>query len=324
MSQYESPRKRAFCYKQKWYTANRVKTKQKAKKHSPSTVHKHLKHALVPHKGNHFRPHLVRLHGITAVLILALALQLGYGFLTAGRIEVLGRVSDISASELLTDTNTERQEQGLEPLTVNEALSDAAFMKARDMFANNYWAHTSPTGITPWKWLADAGYNYDVAGENLAKNYPTAQATVNAWMASESHKANILNNKYQEVGFAVVDGMLEGRDTTLVVAFYGTPASAAVQGQDDQQVVFAAPVSGSVGNPLTYFGTAIQSLSPATLGALALLSIIAIVAGTAHHYRNKLPVAWRRSWKQHHGLFTLIGVVGLGLVIVLATGGGQI
>jgi len=279
---------------------------------------------LVPHKGNHYRPHLVRLHGITAVLVLALFMQLVYGYFSAGRIEVLGRVSNISVSELLADTNAARKEASLPELQANEALSQAAFMKAKDMLANNYWAHTSPGGITPWKWLADTGYNYDVAGENLAKNYPTADATVDAWMNSESHRANILNDKYQDIGFAVVDGLLDGRDTTLIVAYYGTPASAVVAGTEDQRVVYAPPINNGVGNPLTYFGTALQSLSPATLGALALFAIVGLVAVMAHHYRKKLPVSWRKSWKLHHGMFTLAAVVGLALVMVLATGGGQI
>jgi len=301
-----------------------VKTKQKSKKTALLDVRHHFKKTLVPHKGNHFRPHLVRLHGITAVLVLALAMQLVYGFVSSGRLEVLGRVSDISVSELLTDTNAAREESSLPDLTINEELSKAAFSKAQDMFANNYWSHTSPSGVTPWKWLGDVGYNYDVAGENLAKNYPTAAATVDAWMASESHRANILNNKYKEIGFAVVDGMLEGRNTTLVVAYYGAPVSSAVQGSKDQPIVYAPAVTNGVGNPLTYFGTALQSLSPATLGALALLSIVGLVAIAAHHYRYKLPASWRKSWKLHHGMYTLVGVIALGMVIVLASGGGQI
>jgi hypothetical protein len=269
---------------------------------------------------------LVRLHGITAVLVLAVFMQLAYGFVSSGRLEVLGRVSSISASDLLSDTNAQREQSSLPDLKVNPELSSAAFAKAKDMFANNYWAHVSPSGVTPWKWLGDAGYNYDVAGENLAKNYPTAEATVDAWMASPTHRANILNSKYQDIGFAVVDGLLDGRPTTLVVAYYGAPASAAVEGAKDTTpaVVYAAPVEQGVGNPLTYFGTALQSLTPATLGALALLTIVGAVAVAAHQYRNKLPVAWRRSWKLHHGMYTLAGTVGLALIIVFATGGGSI
>jgi len=264
---------------------------------------------------------------MTAVLVVAVLMQVTYGFVSSGRLEVLGRVSNISVTELVTDTNSERAKSALPELKVNEALSAAAFLKAKDMFANNYWAHTSPNGVTPWKWIGDAGYNYNVAGENLAKNYPTAGTTVSAWMNSETHRANILNSNYQDVGFAVVDGMLDGRDATIVVAYYGSPVTvAAVEGANDTlpPIVYAAPVQGGFGNPLTYFGTALQSLSPATLGALGLLALVGIVAVSAHHYRKKLPVAWRRSWKMHHGMYTLAGTVGLGLIIVLATGGGSI
>ena len=307
-----------------------MKTTQKRTSHKKTPlktkVRKHLKSALVPHKGNHYRPHLVRLHGITTVLVLAVLMQLAYGFISDGRVEVLGRVSSISASDLLKATNTARAQSSLPNLKVNDELTSAAFSKAKDMFANNYWAHTSPTGVTPWKWLGDAGYNYDVAGENLAKNYPTSQATVDAWMASPTHRTNILNTKYQDIGFAVVDGTLDGRPTTLVVAYYGAPATAAVEGAKDTTpaVVYAAPVEQGVGNPLTYFGTALQSLTPATLGTLALLTLVGAVAIAAQHYRKKLPVAWRRSWRLHHGMYTLVGVIGLGLVIVFATGGGSI
>jgi hypothetical protein len=300
-----------------------VTKKQTRKKQSAVGLHRQVRHALVPHKDNHYRPHLVRLHGLTAVLVLALLMQLVYGFISSGRIEVLGRVSDISVSELLTDTNEARANASMPGLKINDRLNQAAFLKAQDMFTHNYWAHVSPSGVTPWQWLAETGYNYDVAGENLAKNYPSARATVDAWMNSESHRANILNERYQEIGFAVVDGLLEGRDTTLVVAFYGTPASAAVEGAGNR-ATYAAPVNENGLNPLAFFGTALQSLSPATLGALALLTVVGAVALAAHHYRHKLPVAWRRSWKRHHGLYTLISVIGFGLVMIVATGGGQI
>ena len=305
-----------------------MKAKQKRTKKTQSILRTHLKKALVPHKGNHYRPHLVRLHGITAVLVFAVVMQLAYGLVSSGRLEVLGRVSDISASDLVADTNAQREKMSLPGLKVNDALTSAAFLKAKDMFANNYWAHTSPEGVSPWKWVGDAGYNYDVAGENLAKNYPTAQATVDAWMQSATHRANILNNKYQDIGLAVVNGMLDGRDTTLIVAYYGSPVTAAaVEGANDakqQPVVYAAPVNQGLGNPLTYFGTALQSMSPATLGSLALLAVVGVVAVGAHHYRKKLPAAWRRTWKLHHGMYTFAGTVALGLVIVFATGGGSI
>lgn len=284
----------------------------------------HTRRLLIPHKSNNYRPHLIRSQGIIAVLVIALVAQLIYGFATTGRLEILGRVSNIETTDLLSKTNEERVKEGAQALVLNESLSQAAFLKAQDMFMNDYWAHTSPSGVKPWKWLADVGYNYSVAGENLAKNYPTAPATVAAWMNSETHRANIVNNKYTDVGFAVVDGELEGRETTLVVAFYGAPVTqAATQGASTAQVEYAAPVSGQV-SPLSYFGSAVQSLSPVTIISLGLLGLMAIIGVVAHHYRDRMPKAWKQSWKLHHGLYTFWGMLALGVLVIVATGGGSI
>jgi hypothetical protein len=281
---------------------------------------------LVPLKGNQYRPHLIRPAGLSIVLAFALLLQVAYGFVTTGHLEVLGRVTNVTTEELVIGTNDERTKEGMSALQLNNTLSRAAFLKAQDMFANDYWAHVSPSGVTPWKWLGDVGYNYSVAGENLAKNYPTASATVDAWMNSETHKANILNNQYTDIGFAVVDGDLAGRPTTLVVAYYGAPVSTvAVQGEKKTAPIeIAAPVSSGGSNPIGYFASALQSLNPMSVLSLGLLAIVGIVAVAAHHYRDKLPKTWRKSWKLHHGMYTLVGVVGVGALIVLATGGGSI
>jgi len=308
------------------YCRHNVKTKQKQIK-KPQTVHAkvvhHAKRILVPHKGNGFRPHLIRMHGLVAVLLIAVLAQTVYSISTTGNFQVLGRTSDIQTVDLLAGTNKEREAKSLGDLQLNDQLSQAAFLKAQDMFKNDYWAHTSPAGIEPWKWFGDAGYNYSVAGENLAKNYPNSDATVNAWMNSPSHRENILNGKYVDVGFAIVDGTLNGRATTLVVAFYGAPVTyAAVQGSA-APVTFSTPaLQGS--NPAEFFGTALQSLSPVTVAILGALAIVAIVGVAAHHYRNQLPKAWKKSWKLHHGMYTFVGTLALGALIIIATGGGSI
>ena len=286
-------------------------------------VKHHAKRVLVPHKANGYRPHLIRAHGLIAVLVVAILAQAVYSISSTGSFQVLGRTSNIQTTELLTDTNKQRESQGLGDLTVNDKLSQAAYLKAQDMFTHDYWAHTSPQGVEPWKWFNDTGYNYSIAGENLAKNYPTADATVNAWMNSPSHRENIMNGKYTDVGFAVVEGTLEGKATTLVVAFYGAPVTfAAVQGTVAPASFLSASQKGS--NPLEFFGTALQSLSPVSILVLALLGVVAVVGAAAHHYRDKLPKAWKKSWKLHHGMFTFSGMIALGVLIILATGGGQI
>lgn len=283
-----------------------------------------MKHLLVPHKANQYRPHLIRWKGLTAIFALALVVQVAYGFVSTGKFEVLGRASNISTTELLNDTNKARSDAGLAPLELNPSLSDAAFMKAKDMFAHDYWAHVSPSGVTPWKWLGDVNYNYDIAGENLAKNFNDAQSTLNAWMASKTHRENVLGDRYQDVGFAVVEDVMDGRETTIIVAYYGRKATGQVAAASNQKEHIAPTVGVTASNPLAYFGSAIQSLSPVTVGILALLVIVGGVAAAAHSVRTKLPRKFQKSWKIHHGAYKLAGVGVVAITIIALTGGGQI
>lgn len=93
------------------------------------------------------------------------------------------------------------------------------------MFAGQYWAHTSPTGRDPWSFIVESGYTYLFAGENLARDFGDSKGVVEAWMNSSSHKDNLLNSRYQDVGFAVVNGKYNGYETTLVVQMFGTKPS---------------------------------------------------------------------------------------------------
>lgn len=139
---------------------------------------------------------------------------------------VLGVSSDVSTQELLILTNEKRQENGLEPLTTDDRLSQAAAGKATDMFSKDYWAHNAPDGTTPWSFIKGAGYDYIYAGENLARGFNSAQDVINAWMASPEHRQNMLSANYQNVGFAVATGKLSGEDTVLVVEMLGSTSLA--------------------------------------------------------------------------------------------------
>ena len=306
-------------------TTQKRSTSKKVPLHA--RVRSHAKHVLVPHKANEYRPHLIRVHGIIAVLVIALLAQVVYGFTTTGRLSVLAKESNIQTTELLALTNTEREKAGIGDLQINALLSDAAFLKAQNMFAEQYWAHVSPSGTEPWKWFGDVGYNYSYAGENLAKNYPTSDATVTAWMNSATHRENLLKKEYVDVGFAVVSGELNGEKTTLVVALYGAPAvavAATATQQTPQPTFSASKVATETQNPLAYFGTTLEALSPVTIGVLGLLAVVAIVGVLAHHHRAKLPKALKKSWRMHHGMYTFLGMITLGVLIIVATGGGSI
>ena len=129
----------------------------------------------------------------------------------------------ISSGEVISLTNESRAIAGLSILTENKDLSKAATEKAYDMINNDYFAHTSPTGVDPWYWFKNVGYNYKYAGENLAVNYTNAVDQDTAWMNSTTHRANILNPHYQEIGVAVVEGKIGGKDTLVTVELFGAP-----------------------------------------------------------------------------------------------------
>lgn len=297
-----------------------MKTKKPLKKVPlKKQMHRQVKLAVVPHKANQYRPHLVRRYGLMVVLIIAISMQLGHNITTTGT--VLGDKASITVSALLKGTNDARQDHNLNDVALNQKLNQAAYLKAQDMLAQQYWAHTAPDGTEPWKWFAEVGYNYTVAGENLAKNFTTAEAATTAWMESAEHRANILAPDYSEVGFAVVSGELDNKPATIVVALYGDPASEGVAGTQHAAVATASMQSGG---PLTRFGAALQAMSPAVLGSIMLLGIASLVAFTAHAYRKKLPKTLRQSWYRHHGMIKAGGMFSLMILTIALYGGGQI
>jgi hypothetical protein len=92
------------------------------------------------------------------------------------------------------------------------------------MAQKGYFAHTSPEGRSPWYWFKQGGYVFNFAGENLAVDFSDSADVERAWMNSPTHRSNILNNKFTEIGVATAVGTLDGRQTTFVVQEFGTPA----------------------------------------------------------------------------------------------------
>jgi len=177
----------------------------------------------VPHSSNHYHPHVLRSSGLVVIALIIALIPSFYNGITAGTAQVLGYATDISAGGLNAASNQQRSANGLPALSLNSALSQAATNKAADMFAKNYWAHNAPDGATPWTFIVAAGYSYSAAGENLAKNFLTSSGVVNAWMDSPAHRANVLDSRFVDVGYAVMNGTLLGDEVTLVVAMYGAP-----------------------------------------------------------------------------------------------------
>ena len=178
-------------------------------------------HLFTPKESNNHRAKILHHTNLFLTIILLLFTSFFAQRLKVGFPSVLGVKADISSQELLILTNKERQNSGVAPLYFNEKLSEAAVKKADDMFEYDYWAHNSPSGKTPWVFIKSSGYKYVYAGENLARGFSNAEDVVKAWMASPDHKANMLSSNYQDVGFAVKVGELNGEETVLIVEELG-------------------------------------------------------------------------------------------------------
>ncbi len=122
------------------------------------------------------------------------------------------RDADISpiALSLVEATNQERIRFGREPLQVAASLTSAANLQAREMARLNQFDHELPG--SPWPTLRDrvehVGYDYATIGENLAFNYPSAEAVVKGWMTSAGHRSNLLKPDFTEVGVAISENVL--------------------------------------------------------------------------------------------------------------------
>jgi len=181
-----------------------------------------LAHLFIPHETNNFKARFLHLRALVFFSVFFLFLQLVLSSLLFATPQVLGYASQISPEKVVELINQERTKDNLPPLALNPLLNEAAQRKAGDMFAFNYWAHVSPSGRQPWDFFREVGYDFSFAGENLARDFPTAEDAVKAWVASPSHEENIVNSKYRETGVAVVDGTLGGVETTLIVQLFGT------------------------------------------------------------------------------------------------------
>lgn len=129
----------------------------------------------------------------------------------------------ISKTLLIEMTNNQRERIGLAPLKENKELDKAALYKAQDMIEKGYFSHTSPDGTSPWHWFSQTEYDYRKAGENLAIGFVDTEEVFKAWYASPSHKANIVNPDYKDIGMAIIKGNFNGNETTMVVQLFGTP-----------------------------------------------------------------------------------------------------
>lgn len=123
-----------------------------------------------------------------------------------------------TAETVLNLINEERKAQGITPLQIDDLLNITAQAKATDMVKNNYFSHDSPTYGSPFEMMQNAGITYRTAGENIAGN-PSVENAVKSWLASESHKQNLLSNAYNYIGIGIEESPAYGY--VIVAMFIG-------------------------------------------------------------------------------------------------------
>ncbi|MCX6723642.1 MAG: CAP domain-containing protein [Candidatus Staskawiczbacteria bacterium] len=163
--------------------------------------------------------------------------QVGRQIFTSSPLNVggLGNNVTLLKSKIITETNLQRKQNGnpstglrtgLPALKENAKLAQAASAKANDMFLNQYFEHVSPSGVGPGTLAQNYGYDYIIEGENLILgNFSSEKEVVQDWMNSPGHRANILNNRYTEIGVAVVKGIYKGETMWIGVQEFGLPLS---------------------------------------------------------------------------------------------------
>jgi hypothetical protein len=201
-----------------------------------------LAHFIYPRYTNNHRAKLLHTSSLLVLAILLLTYQLLLTITPSFTgLKILGYAANIPTDEVVRVTNQKRAEAGVSQLQFNAQLSQAARAKGEHMLANDYWAHVAPDGTDPWKFFNDVGYKYRYAGENLARDFSNAQAAVDAWMASPSHRDNLLSVRYKDIGIAVVEGHLNGVETTIIVQLFGTPLGETAPEVPIAQAQAAAP-----------------------------------------------------------------------------------
>lgn len=184
-----------------------------------------IRHLFLPTAENDYTPHLLQraaMLGMSMMIFLSFAAVNMQALFWQSSQWLVGAVLPAVIVDL---TNNERLELAAPALQRSALLDAAARLKAEDMAKKMYFAHYSPEGISPWYWFDKVSYRYAYAGENLAIHFKDSGAVVAAWMDSPTHRDNIANSVYTEIGVGTAKGMFEGYETVFVVQLFGTPAA---------------------------------------------------------------------------------------------------
>ncbi|HVX48400.1 MAG TPA: CAP domain-containing protein [Candidatus Saccharimonadales bacterium] len=259
---------------------------------------------------------------------LPMLLIVGLGLIVNGlwsHQAVLGTNSNFTGEALLQATNNQRSADHEQSLALNSRLNAAAQAKADDMVARNYWSHNTPDGKAPWAFITAAGYHYQMAGENLAYGFSNADDTLAGWMNSPTHRANILNANYRDVGFGVAQSSnFQGQGpATIVVAEYGDPAEVAPVTNSGMAGIQDAQLASAKSQPISRIQ--LVTNGQATWSTVVLATVAGAAAAifiTSHALRLKRLVLEGESFVARHPVLDIaVVLVGTTAFILMQASG---
>lgn len=227
---------------------------------------------------------------------------------------VLSYADSMKIDGLLKETNDERSQANLSNFKPNAKLAAAAQAKAEDMVSRNYFSHDTPDGSPPWFFATSQLYAYDKLGENLAAGFRDEGSTLAGWMASSSHRQNILDPTFSEVGFGVAESAnytsAGSGPMTVVVAFYGDPSAS------------STPTIGVVKGAQSPSKTSAAQLALASLPFAQVASFIAVfvLLGATGVWLSRHVRSFRQAIKRGEKFATRHPLFDLGLLIIAAIG----
>ncbi|OGH84306.1 MAG: hypothetical protein A2261_00940 [Candidatus Magasanikbacteria bacterium RIFOXYA2_FULL_44_8] len=226
-----------------------------------------LKKYFIPHRENDYHPHILhtkRAWFYGGVFSVAKIIVVGCALLLPNKVFVLPDVLASEENKLMILTNEFRQANGVSTLHTSDRLIVSSADKAGDMARTGYFSHEGIQNNLR-DWLSLAGYDYSAAGENLAVGFAGAEEIMRAWQASPTHRANLLDKDFQDIGIGMADGMRDDRPTVFVAQHFGAPSSGGMLSAQMSQISPAGELSGQAKfSPLQKYFLAKSTLSPIT------------------------------------------------------------
>ncbi len=198
----------------------------------------------IPTQKNGYKAYLMK----TPVLLLFVFIIASFNFVVKVNVNAQSNSQEINTENLLNAHNRQRTNLRIKELTLDAKLEQSAQNKANALLESNCWSHYCPDGKSPWDFFKDAGYDFVIAGENLAEGFFNIDDVMTAWMNSKTHRDNILNADYKDVGFGIAKGNYQGLQNNIIVVAHFGSTSADILADQSKQLLVTFPKDDSTLN----------------------------------------------------------------------------